>query len=260
MTHESLRVSRAGAVVTLTVDRPQALNALDPTTLRALGRALDEMRDDGATRCVVVTGAGSKAFVAGADIAAMLEMSGVEGRRFARLGQAVFRRLEELPIPAIAAVNGFALGGGLELALACDFILASATARFGQPEVNLGIMPGFGGTQRLPRRIGVARARELIYSGATIDAAEALRIGLVNRVLPPEQLMEETFALASALAEKAPLALQQAKAAINAGLDTDLENGCRYEAEAFGVAFGTEDRREGMRAFLDKRPPRFAGK
>jgi enoyl-CoA hydratase len=168
--------------------------------------------------------------------------------------------LEEMPIPVIAAVNGFALGGGMELAMACDLVIASQTAKFGQPEINLGILPGFGGTQRLVRRIGVAAARLMIYSGDMVDADEALRLGLINRVVAAADLMAEVQKLAAALAGKAPVALQQAKAAINVGADVDLRDGCRYEAEAFAVAFGSEDRTEGMRAFLEKRRPTFRGR
>ena len=260
MTLTNLRAVRHGKVTTITIDRPKALNALDQHTLEELETSIRELEQDPATHCVVLTGAGEKAFVAGADIAAMRRMSPLEGRRFSRQGQAVLRRLEQLPIPAIAAVNGFALGGGLELALACDFIVAATTARFGQPEINLGIIPGFGGTQRLSRRVGVGRARELIYSGEMIDATEALRIGLVNRIVEPDRLSADVETLAATLAEKAPVAIQQAKAVINVGADVDLENACRYESEAFTVTFGSEDAGEGMQAFLEKRDATFKGK
>ena len=259
MTYENLLVERDGAVVTVTVNRPKALNALNPATLGDLRRCGEELRQDTTVRCVLITGAGERAFVAGADIAAMQQMSAIDGRRFALLGQAVMRQWELLPIPVIAAVNGFALGGGLELALACDLILAADTARFGQPEVNLGIIPGFGGTQRLARRIGVEAARLLIYTGDLIDAQEALRLGLLARVLPAAELLPAAKQLAATLAAKAPVALQQAKSAINTGSDMALDDACRYEAEAFAVAFGTNDRGEGMRAFLEKRPAAFKG-
>lgn len=260
MAYENLLVHDEGAVKTITVNRPQALNALNPATLEALLQCCEDVRQNPDVRCVVVTGAGEKAFIAGADIAAMVPMSALEGRAFARCGQRVMQLFEELPVPVIAAVNGFALGGGMELALACDLIIASATAKFGQPEINLGIIPGFGGTQRLARRIGIAAARLMIYSGDAIGAGEALRLGLVNRVVNPGDLMPEVQKLAAALAGKAPVALQQAKAAINVGADVDLQDGCRYEAEAFAVTFGSEDRLEGMRAFLDKRRPAFKGR
>lgn len=258
-TYQHIRVDRAAAVVTVTVNRPHALNALDSATLTELQQCAAEIRRNTAVRCAVITGAGERAFVAGADIAAMVEMSAREGRAFARHGQQVMHEIEDLPIPVIAAVNGFALGGGLELALACDLILASEVAKFGQPEINLGIIPGFGGTQRLSRRIGVAAARALIYTGDLIDATEALRLGLVHRVLAPPALMPETLRLATTLAGKSPIAMQEAKAALNAGAEIDLADGCRYEAEAFAVAFGTQDRIEGMRAFLEKRSPSFKG-
>lgn len=260
MADENVLLERDGAVAVVTINRPSALNALDLATLGRLASVIQEIGEGGAARAAVLTGAGEKAFVAGADIAAMEEMSAVEGRAFSRFGQEVFAALENLPIPVIGAVQGFALGGGLELALACDIILASDKARFGQPEINLGIIPGFGGTQRLPRRVGLGWARELIYSGRLIDAGEALRIGLVNRVLPGAELLGAARALAAELAGKAPVAIQQAKATINAGADLDLANACRYESEAFAVCFGTEDRGEGMRAFLEKRPAVMKGK
>ncbi len=260
MTAANLLVERDGLVTTITIDRPKALNALNPATIGELAAELAALASDEETRAVVITGAGEKAFVAGADIAAMESMSAVEAGRFARAGQHTFRALELLPQPVIAAVNGFALGGGLELALACDMIFASTDARFGQPEINLGIMPGFGGTQRLPRRIGIARARELIYSGEMIDASEALRLGLVNRVVAAEELLDVAHAFAATLAAKAPLAIRQAKSAIDTGGDLDLESGCRYESEAFSVCFATGDRGEGVRAFLEKRKAVFTGK
>lgn len=259
MSFTNIRLEHEGPVATLTVDRAAALNALDATTLEDIGNAVEQVADSREVRCLLLTGAGSKAFVAGADIAAMQRFSAVEGRNFARRGQAIMRRLEELPLPTIAVVNGFALGGGCELALACDLIFASQTARFGQPEINLGIIPGFGGTQRLARRIGIGRARELIFSGAMIDAAEARRIGLADRVIAAEQLLPAAREFAQTLAAKAPVALQQAKAALNAGADVDLASGCSYEAEAFGITFATDDRREGMAAFLEKRRATFKG-
>jgi len=259
VSYEHLIVTRDGAVTTITVNRPQALNALNPATLAELRRCCDEIAGDRGARCVIVTGTGERAFVAGADIAAMESLSAIEARAFALAGQDVMRRIEQLPIPVIAAVNGFALGGGLELAMACDLIIAAETAKFGQPEINLGIIPGFGGTQRLARRIGVGAARLLIYTGNMIDAREALRAGLVNQVVPAAEVMPEARKLAVTLAAKAPVALQQAKAAINAGSEIDLDDACRLEAEAFAVTFGTHDRTEGMRAFLEKRAPSFKG-
>ena len=261
MTYSNILVEYAGRVATLTMNRPKALNALNPQTLSEFADAVASISDNRDVRAVVITGSGEKAFVAGADIAAMETMTPVEARHFARLGQHTFGALEELRQPVIAAVNGFALGGGLELALACDMIFASPKARFGQPEINLGILPGFGGTQRLPRRIGIARAREMIYSGEMIDAKEADRIGLINRVVEPaSDLLAQTTHFAQNLAEKAPLAMEHAKAAINNGNDLDLGNACRYESEVFGLSFSTQDRSEGMRAFLEKRKATFTGK
>ena len=260
MAFVNLRFDRAGAVTTLTIDRPRALNALDGDTLRELARAVRDVRRDAGVRALVVTGAGEKAFSAGADIAAMAAMSPADGHAYSRLGHEVLARLEALSIPVVAALNGVALGGGLELALACDLIVASERARLGQPEINLGLIPGFGGTQRLVRRIGQARARELIYLGHPLSAADALRVGLVNRVVPPERLAEEAGGLAAELAAKPPRALAQAKRATAVAADADLETGCRYEVEAFAVTFASEDRVEGLTAFLEKRPPVWKGR
>ena len=257
---QNLHLARTGAVATLTLDRPRALNALDAATLRELARAIRELRRDGGVRALVVTGAGDKAFSAGADIAAMAAMSAADGHAYSRLGHEVLARLETLAIPVVAAVNGVALGGGLELALACDLIVASEKARLGQPEINLGLIPGFGGTQRLVRRIGQTRARELIYLGHMVAAEEALRVGLVNRVVPHERLAEEAAKLAAELGARAPVALAQAKRATAVAADADLETGCRFEVEAFGVTFATEDRVEGLKAFLEKRMPAWKGR
>ena len=257
---ENVRLARDAAIATVTIDRPRQLNALDAATLRELARAIRELRRDEGVRAVVLTGAGEKAFSAGADIAAMKAMSAADGHAYSRLGHEVFARLEALPVPVVAAVNGVALGGGLELALACDLIVASARARLGQPEINLGLIPGFGGTQRLVRRVGVGRARDLVYLGRTVEADEALRIGLVDRVVPPEHVAEEATRLATELAAKPPLALAQAKRAIAVAADADLATGCRFEADAFGVTFATEDRVEGLTAFVDKRTPVWKGR
>jgi len=260
MAYENILFEREGAVGILKVNRPKSLNALNPATVREIAACLEEVRQDHSIRCLIITGEGDRAFVAGADISAMVSMSVIEGKAFSALGLATLRKLEELPIPVIAAVNGFALGGGTELALACDLIIAADKARFGQPEINLGVIPGFGGTQRLARRIGLPRARELIYSGDLIDAEAALRYGLANKVVPLADLMTEAKTLAHKLAAKPPIAIQQAKAAINAGIDMDLDNGCRYENEAFALTFATEDKKEGMTAFLEKREAQFTGK
>jgi enoyl-CoA hydratase len=260
MPDANIRFEAADSIGTLTIDRPKALNALNPDTLREILRCLREVRRAGEVRALIVTGAGEKAFVAGADIAEMSKMTVVQAKEMARLGQRLTSALEDLPIPVIAAVNGFALGGGMELVMACDLAIASEKARFGQPEINLGIIPGFGGTQRLARRVGAPRAREMIYGGDMIDAETARQWGLVNRVVKPEDLLAEARKLAATLATKPPVALAQAKLAIQHGLDVDLENGLRLEAEAFAVTFSTEDRTEGMAAFLTKRPAKFVGR
>ena len=244
-------------IATLTVNRPSALNALNREVLEDLARVIRDIRHDPSIRVLLVTGAGDRAFVAGADIAAMAEMSAADGLEFSRLGHRVMDTIEDLPIPVIAAVNGFALGGGSELALACDLIVASEKARFGQPEINLGVIPGFGGTQRLPHRIGHAKARELIMTGEMIDAKAALELGLVAQVVPHEKLMESARALAQKLVSKSAFALRQAKAALRASATMDEGAGLRFEQEAFGVAFGSADRVEGTTAFIEKRPPKW---
>jgi enoyl-CoA hydratase len=253
-------VAAAGPITTVTVNRPRVLNALDEATLRELRDALARLASSPALRCVILTGAGDRAFVAGADIAAMAGLGLREARAFAELGHEVGDLIEALHVPVIAAVNGFALGGGCELALACDFIYAASTARFGQPEVNLGVIPGFGGTQRLPRRIGLPRARELVYTGAIIDAAEALRIGLVNAVVEPGQLMARVQAVAEAIAAKAPLAIADAKRALRRGADLPLDEAHELERQLFAGLFATDDQKEGMRAFAAKRAAKFEGR
>jgi enoyl-CoA hydratase len=244
----------------ITVNRPQSLNALNRLVLEELSHALHEVRRSPQVRALIVTGAGDRAFVAGADIKAMSEMSTVEGLEFCQLGYRVMRTVEELPVPVVAAVNGFALGGGLELAMSCDLIVASEQARFGQPEINLGMIPGFGGTQRLPHRIGRTRAAELILSGELIDAHKALEWGLVNRVCPPGDLMRTARALAEQLLSKPPVAVRQAKAALRAAATMNQDAGTRFEQEAAGVAFSTADRVEGTKAFLEKRKPQWQGR
>ena len=254
-----VQLRHEGAISTLTIQRPEVLNALNVEVLVALKRAADEVRARPEARVLIVTGAGDKAFVAGADIASMRDISLQEARLFASKGHAAMDAIAALPIPVIAAVNGFALGGGCELALACDFIYASDRARFGQPEVSLGLMPGFGGTQRLARRVSVGVARELIYTGAIIDAQEALRIGLVNKIIPGDQLLAEVDKTAQLMASKAPLAIQAAKRVISEGLDNALADGNEIEREAFVACFKTADKAEGVSAFLEKRAPSFKG-
>jgi enoyl-CoA hydratase len=254
---KNLLLETAGGVATLTIHRPAALNALDPETLAELDAAVAALADDPAVRAVILTGAGEKAFVAGADIAAMQAMDPAAARELARLGHCLCRRIERAPKVFIAAVNGYALGGGCELALACDLRLAAETARFGQPEINLGIIPGFGGTQRLPRLVGRGRALELLLTGAIIDAREALRLGLVNRVVPPAELPAEALALGRQIAGKGMAAVRLCKEAVDNGLEMDLSRAADYEADLFALCFATADQKEGMRAFLEKRPPAF---
>jgi enoyl-CoA hydratase len=250
----------APGVRLVTVNRPKTLNALAPEVVRELLQAVADAAGDSAVRALLVTGAGDKAFVAGADIAAMKAMSALEGREFAVQGHALMRTIEMAPFPVIALVNGYALGGGCELALACDFIVASEKAVFGQPEVNLGIVPGFGGTQRLSRAVGKAMAIELCTTGRQVKADEALRIGLCNHVVAPDQLMGKGMELAGMIAQKAPVAVKLAKHLVQRGQDMDLANANAFEADVFGLAFGTDDRLEGMSAFLEKRKPAFSGR
>jgi enoyl-CoA hydratase len=247
---------RRGAVVLLTLNRPEPLNALDRETLEALERRVAEVAGDSSARALVLTGAG-RAFAAGADIAQMRGFTPIEAEDFSRLGHRAAGALEELAIPTIAAVNGYALGGGCELACACDWIYASEKARFGQPEVNLGILPGFGGTSRLARRVGLAWAKELVLTGAPIRADVALRIGLANRVFPPEELEGAALSVGETLAEKGPLAVASAKRVMQEGQGVDPRVANVLEQNAFGLIFGTADRAEGMDAFLEKRDPKF---
>lgn len=247
-------------IITVTINRPKALNALNPETIDELGQCVDMIEKNTDIKVVVITGGGEKSFVAGADIVAMSTMNPVEGRTFGIIAQNVFTRIENLPQPVIAAVNGYALGGGCELACACDFRYAADTAKFGQPEVGLGVTPGFGGTQRLPRVIGRGYGKELIYTGKMIDAQEAYRIGLVNKVVPKEHLMEEVMKTANVIASKGTVAVNLSKAAINRGINCDVITGIAYEAEVFGLCFATEDQKEGMQAFVEKRKAVFKGK
>jgi enoyl-CoA hydratase len=260
MPYEHLLVAVDGAVATVTVNRPKVLNALNAATLGELDGAMRALQADASVRVVILTGAGEKAFVAGADIGELATLSPASARAHAELGQRVFALIEQLGKPVIAAVNGFALGGGCELAMACTVRLAADSAKFGQPEVKLGLTPGFAGTQRLPRLVGKGRAMELILGGGMIDAAEAFRIGLVNRVVPAASLPDEARALAQAWAANAPMAMQYAMEAVSHGLETSFAEGCFVESSLFGLAFATEDMREGTRAFLEKRKPEFRGR
>jgi enoyl-CoA hydratase len=260
MPYEHLLVAIDGAVATVTVNRPKVLNALNAATLTELGEAFRALQADAFVRVVILTGAGEKAFVAGADINELATLTPDAGKAHAGLGQGVFNVIEQLGKPVIAAVNGFALGGGCELAMACTVRLAADTATFGQPEVKLGLTPGFGGTQRLPRLVGKGRALELVLGGGMIDAAEAFRIGLANRVVPAASLLDEARALAQAWAANAPVAMRYSMEAVAHGLETSCAEGCFVEASLFGLAFATEDMREGTRAFLEKRKPEFKGR
>jgi len=246
------------SIAFITLNRPKALNALNTETLGELDAAVSAAGKDENVKAVVITGEG-RAFVAG-DISQMRGLTVQEGRNMTILGQEVFTRIENLDKPVIAAVNGFALGGGCELAMACDIRVASDKAKFGQPEVNLGIIPGYGGTQRLPRLVGKGAAKYLIFTGEMISAEEAFRIGLADKVVPAEELMDSVIALAKVIMSKAPIAIKMAKHAINNGLNVDLKSGVAYEAEAYTTTFSTEDRVEGMSAFLEKRQAEFKNK
>ena len=260
MSDSAVIVDTSGPIATVMIDRPRVLNALDEATLRELIAVFTGLNGATDLRCVILSGGGEKAFVAGADIAAMSALGPREARAFAELGHELGDLIEALPAPVIAAVNGFALGGGCELALACDFIYASTKARFGQPEVNLGVIPGFGGTQRLVRRVGLGRARELIYTGAIISADEALRIGLCNAVVEPAELSARVRAVAETIASKGPLAIADAKRAMRRGADMPLAEAHELERHLFAGLFATADQREGMRAFVEKRPAKFEGR
>jgi enoyl-CoA hydratase len=246
-------------VATMTIDRQEKLNALDPQVVEEIGQALLDLEAEG-PRAIVVTGAGERAFIAGADIGAMSVMSPLEAKRFSEIGHAAMALLDRSPIPTIAAVNGFALGGGCEVALACDIRVAAENATFGFPEVGLGILPGMGGTQRLPRLIGPALAKELIFTGRRISAEEAREIGLVNRVVAEGEALDVARELAAEISANGPLAVRHAKAAANRSLDVDLVSGLEYEADQFALLFATEDAREGMTAFSEKRRPEFEGR
>ena len=256
---ENLLVDRENGIAVVTINRPQVLNALNIATLEELRRAIAELKDDGAVRAVILTGAGEKAFVAGADISELANLSPAAMNEHARRGQQAFDAIEHLGKPVIAAINGFALGGGCELAMACTLRIAAEGARLGQPEINLGLLPGFAGTQRLPRLVGKGRALEMLLTGRHITADEALRTGLVNRVVPAASLLTEARALATELAVKAPIAIRYILEAVNRGADGPAAAGQVLEATLFGLIASTSDMREGTRAFLEKRKPTFTG-
>ncbi|WP_308589483.1 enoyl-CoA hydratase-related protein [uncultured Oscillibacter sp.] len=257
--YQTIHYEKQENIGIITIDRPEALNAINGAVIEDLEKAIAEVEQDGELGCLIVTGAG-RSFVAGADIGVQQPFDLTAGRNWGRRGSALMRRIEKLEIPTIAAVNGFALGGGCELAMACDIILASEKAKFGQPEVTLGITPGFSGTQRLPRRIGVAKAKELIFSGKVIKAEEAKDMGLVNAVFAPEELMNGALEMARSFAKNAPIAVKYSKACIDRGMQMDIDDGIALENEMFGMCYATEDQKEGMTAFLEKRSATFHNK
>ncbi|HHV26514.1 MAG TPA: short-chain-enoyl-CoA hydratase [Tissierellia bacterium] len=256
MDFENLVFKKEGNIGILSINRPEALNALNTQVLKELDKAVDMIDKDEEVHIVILTGEG-RVFVAGADIAEMKNMGSKEAREFARNGLSVFRKIELMEKPVIAAVNGFSLGGGCELSMCCDIRIASDKAKFGQPETGLGIIPGFAGTQRLARLVGMGRAKELIFTAGMIDANEAYRIGLVNKVVPQDDLMEEAMKLAKTILSKGQIAVRFAKAAINRGIETDIETGMAIERDLFGLCFTTDDQKEGMGAFLEKRKPDY---
>lgn len=260
MAYENILLEKEDRLAILYINRPKALNALNAATLLELKEAIASISIDPDIDVVIVTGAGDKSFVAGADIAYMAPLNAADSRAFSALGNQVFRNIELLEKPVIAAINGFALGGGCELAMACDFRIASFRAKFGQPEVGLGITPGFGGTQRLARLISPGMAKQLLYTADVIDANEALRIGLVNQVVPAEELMQTVKDIAKRIIAKGQLAVRYCKAAVDSGMQTDIDRAIAFEADIFGLCFATADQKEGMGAFVEKRAPNFTGK
>ena len=259
MVYQYIAIKKNNRIACLTITREEVLNALNEELLHELQFAFQEVNEDEGIRCVILTGKG-RAFVAGADIALMNTFKGLQGRNLALLGQKLMNYIEAMEKPVIAAVNGFALGGGCELAMCCDIRIASDKAKFGQPEVNLGIIPGYGGTQRLTALVGKGMAKYLCFTGEIIDAAEAMRIGLVDKVVPQYEFTDIVYEIAMTIAKKAPIAIGLAKRAINASVDLDLLNGIAYEADLYNTAFNTEDRKEGLRAFLNKENPEFKGR
>ena len=259
MAYETIIFQKQGHVGVIKFNRPKALNAINPQLNAEVHQALDEIEKDPSLRVVVMTGEGDKAFIAGADISYMVNLPPLGARRWSQEGHDLGFRIENFPLPVIACVNGFALGGGTEMAMACDFIYASETAKFGQPEINLGLIPGFGGTQRLARLVGKAIAKELCMTGLMISAQEAKTIGLVNKVFPPDKLWEETMKTANLIASKGKVALRSVKQCIDRGYDTDLRRGCQTESDHFGLCLSSPDAKEGMSAFLEKRKAAFKG-
>ncbi len=246
-------------IATITFNRPKALNALNTELMTEFSTALDEIAENEDIRVLILTGTGEKAFVAGADITELATFNALQAKHFSENGHAIICKLQRLSIPVIAAVNGFAFGGGNEFALACDFIYASEKAKFGLPEINLGLIPGFGGTQRLPRLVGSNMAKEMIFTGKVLSAGEAKEIGIVNKICSPDALMEDVMKTAQVIASKGKVSLRAAKQAINSGLDVDLNTGCKIEIDAFALCMTSEDAKEGMAAFLEKRKTDFNG-
>ena len=260
MEYKNIQVAFEGEIGILTINRPKALNALNVETLQDIQAGIEEAKDQPGLKVLMVTGAGEKAFVAGADIMQMKEMNSIEALNFSKMGHHTLKMLQDFHCPVIAAVNGFALGGGTEIALACDFIYASENAKFGLPETTLGIFPGFGGTQRLPRLIGKGKAKELIFTGKMISAQEAFQIGIVNKIFPQASLMEETKKTALQVAGNGAVGIRLAKMVMDSGFNMDLTEACNLESYAFGIGFASEDQKEGMRAFIEKRKPDFKGR
>ena len=256
---QTIRYEKNGDLAIAAINRPEALNALNGTVLQELSQVVAQVENDSEVRVFILTGEG-RAFVAGADIGEQNALDVASARKFSRFGSSIFRRIEKLEIPTIAAVNGFCLGGGCELAMSFDIILASEKAKFGQPEVGLGITPGFSGTQRLPRRVGVAKAKELLFSGRMITAAEAERIGLVNGVYPAGELMNAALEMARSFTKNAPVAIKYVKASVDRGMQMDIDGGIALENELYAMCFATEDCKEGLTAFLEKRPAVFRNK
>ena len=259
MAYENIIFQIEEQIATITFNRPEVLNALNEESLNEVSDAIDKVSEDEDIRVLILTGAGEKSFVAGADITEFLKFNALKAKLFSEMGHGIIDKLQELPIPVIAVVNGFALGGGCEVVLGCDLIYASENAMFGLPEINLGIIPGFGGTQRLPRLIGKNRAKEMIFTGKMIPAAEAQSMGLVNKVCAQDQLMDEVLNVARTIVSKGKVSVRAAKQAINNGMDVDLKTGCRIETDAFAICLASPDSKEGTRAFLEKRTADFKG-
>jgi len=260
MAYQNLLFEKIDGIGTITINRPKVLNALNKQTMMELKDVVGKIATDPEVSVLIITGSGEKSFVAGADIGEMRDLSAMEARSWSKYSQTVFNEIENLPQPVIAAVNGYALGGGCELAMSCDIRVASEKARFGQPEVLLGVVAAFAGTQRLPRLVGKGRAKELLFIGDQITATEAYRIGLVNKVVPGEELMSVAKEMALKIMSRGPIAVSLSKAAVNEGMDMDFESGQAYEAEVFGLCFSTADQTEGMSAFVEKRKASFTGK